>query len=148
MQVGKGVRPLRATHGVFTTNLPCSHPASNVAHATLHMSRRMAAVLHTAHMHALMRPPCTCQVQLPGLNSPTYRAQRSLPSCRTLPCADRPRPCDLAWPSTCVHSLSRACVHVRRDLASIGDTVLVSATKEGIKFSTSGDVGTANITLR
>lgn len=35
-----------------------------------------------------------------------------------------------------------------RDLASIGDTVLVSATKEGVKFSTTGDVGTANITLR
>ena len=35
-----------------------------------------------------------------------------------------------------------------RDLASIGDTVAVSATKEGIKFSTSGDIGTANITLR
>ena len=35
-----------------------------------------------------------------------------------------------------------------RDLSSIGDTVLISATKEGIKFSTSGDVGTANVTLR
>ena len=35
-----------------------------------------------------------------------------------------------------------------RDLASIGDTVNISATKEGIKFSTSGDIGTANITLR
>eukprot|EP00798_Chlamydomonas_sp_ICE-L_P017547 gene17547-23871_t len=35
-----------------------------------------------------------------------------------------------------------------RDLASIGDTVLLSATKEGIKFSTAGDIGTANITLR
>ncbi len=35
-----------------------------------------------------------------------------------------------------------------RDLASIGDTCMVSATKEGIKFSTSGDIGTANITLR
>jgi hypothetical protein len=35
-----------------------------------------------------------------------------------------------------------------RDLASIGDTVSISATKEGIKFSTSGDIGTANITLR
>eukprot|EP00798_Chlamydomonas_sp_ICE-L_P015859 gene15859-21987_t len=39
---------------------------------------------------------------------------------------------------------SRIC----RDLASIGDTVLLSASKEGIKFSTSGDIGTANITLR
>ena len=35
-----------------------------------------------------------------------------------------------------------------RDLASIGDTATVSATKEGIKFSTTGDIGTANVTLR
>uniref|UniRef100_A0A7S3R9Q3 DNA sliding clamp PCNA n=1 Tax=Dunaliella tertiolecta TaxID=3047 RepID=A0A7S3R9Q3_DUNTE len=35
-----------------------------------------------------------------------------------------------------------------RDLASIGDTVQINATKEGVKFTTSGDVGTANITLR
>ena len=35
-----------------------------------------------------------------------------------------------------------------RDLASIGDMVLVSATSGGIKFSTSGDIGTANMTLR
>ena len=35
-----------------------------------------------------------------------------------------------------------------RDLASIGDTVLVSATKEGVKFTTTGEVGTANITVK
>lgn len=35
-----------------------------------------------------------------------------------------------------------------RDLTSIGDTVVVSATKDGVKFSTQGDVGTANITLK
>lgn len=35
-----------------------------------------------------------------------------------------------------------------RDLSSIGDTVSISATKEGVKFSTSGDVGTANVTCR
>lgn len=35
-----------------------------------------------------------------------------------------------------------------RDLASIGDTVAVSVTKDGVKFSTSGDVGTANVTCR
>jgi len=35
-----------------------------------------------------------------------------------------------------------------RDLSSIGDTVNISATKEGIKFSAMGDIGTANITLR
>ncbi len=32
-----------------------------------------------------------------------------------------------------------------RDLASIGDTVLLSATKEGIKFSTSGDIGESSM---
>jgi len=35
-----------------------------------------------------------------------------------------------------------------RDLSSIGDTVVISATKDGVKFSTSGDIGTANITVR
>lgn len=34
------------------------------------------------------------------------------------------------------------------DLASIGDTVALSVTKDGVKFSTSGDVGTANVTVR
>ena len=40
------------------------------------------------------------------------------------------------------------CVSACRDLASIGDTVMISATKEGVKFSTTGDIGTANIALR
>lgn len=35
-----------------------------------------------------------------------------------------------------------------RDLASIGDTVVISVTKDGVKFSTSGDIGSANITVR
>ena len=35
-----------------------------------------------------------------------------------------------------------------RDLAPIGDTVVISVTKDGIKFSTSGDIGSANITVR
>ncbi|KAG5238301.1 proliferating cell nuclear antigen [Salix suchowensis] len=35
-----------------------------------------------------------------------------------------------------------------KDLASIGDTVVISVTKEGVKFSTRGDIGTANIVLR
>lgn len=35
-----------------------------------------------------------------------------------------------------------------KDLSSIGDTVVISATKEGIKFSTSGDVGTGNVTCK
>ncbi|KAJ6303063.1 hypothetical protein OIU77_017023 [Salix suchowensis] len=35
-----------------------------------------------------------------------------------------------------------------KDLSSIGDTVVISVTKEGVKFSTRGDIGTANIVLR
>ncbi|XP_039052561.1 proliferating cell nuclear antigen 2-like [Hibiscus syriacus] len=35
-----------------------------------------------------------------------------------------------------------------KDLASLGDTVVISVTKEGVKFSTAGDIGTANIVLR
>ncbi|KAK9817203.1 hypothetical protein WJX72_011042 [[Myrmecia] bisecta] len=35
-----------------------------------------------------------------------------------------------------------------KDLASIGDTVLISVTKDGVKFSTTGDIGSANITCR
>jgi len=35
-----------------------------------------------------------------------------------------------------------------RDLSSIGDTVVISATKDGVKFSTTGDVGSANITIK
>ncbi len=35
-----------------------------------------------------------------------------------------------------------------RDLSSIGDTVTISATKEGVKFSVSGDIGSGSITVR
>ena len=35
-----------------------------------------------------------------------------------------------------------------RDLSTIGDTVVVSVTKDGVKFSTTGDIGSANITVR
>ncbi len=35
-----------------------------------------------------------------------------------------------------------------RDLASIGDTVTIAVTKDGVKFTTAGDIGDANITLR
>ncbi|KAE8672790.1 Proliferating cell nuclear antigen [Hibiscus syriacus] len=37
---------------------------------------------------------------------------------------------------------------VCKDLASLGDTVVISVTKEGVKFSTAGDIGTTNIVLR
>ncbi|KAB2607035.1 proliferating cell nuclear antigen-like [Pyrus ussuriensis x Pyrus communis] len=35
-----------------------------------------------------------------------------------------------------------------KDLSGIGDTVVISVTKEGVKFSTRGDIGTANIVCR
>lgn len=34
-----------------------------------------------------------------------------------------------------------------RDLSQFGETVEIACTKEGIKFSASGDIGTANIKL-
>ena len=37
---------------------------------------------------------------------------------------------------------------IMRDLASIGDNTMISATKDGIKFTTTGDIGAANMTLR
>ena len=37
---------------------------------------------------------------------------------------------------------------IMKDLSSIGDTVIVSVTKDGVKFSTSGDIGSANVTVR
>jgi proliferating cell nuclear antigen len=37
---------------------------------------------------------------------------------------------------------------IMKDLGSIGETVELSVTKEGIKFSTSGDIGSANVICR
>lgn len=34
-----------------------------------------------------------------------------------------------------------------RDLSQFGDSIVVSCTKEGVKFSTSGDIGSANVKL-
>lgn len=34
-----------------------------------------------------------------------------------------------------------------RDLSQIGDAVMISCTKDGIKFSASGELGTGNIKL-
>ena len=48
----------------------------------------------------------------------------------------------------CVEKTRTRVLHGDRDLASIGDTVLISVTKDGVKFSTSGDIGSANITIR
>lgn len=35
-----------------------------------------------------------------------------------------------------------------RDLASLGDTVEISVTKDGVRFATSGDVGSASVLIR
>jgi len=35
-----------------------------------------------------------------------------------------------------------------RDLTILGDTVIVSGTRDGVKFSTSGDLGNGNITVK
>ena len=35
-----------------------------------------------------------------------------------------------------------------RDLSTIGDSVGISVSKEGVKFQTNGDIGQANITCR
>lgn len=39
-------------------------------------------------------------------------------------------------------------MRICKDLSTIGDTVIISVTKEGIKFATSGDIGNANIVCR
>ncbi|CAI0392986.1 unnamed protein product, partial [Linum tenue] len=39
-------------------------------------------------------------------------------------------------------------MRICKDLATIGDTVVISVTKEGVKFSARGDMGSANIVLR
>ncbi|KAK1289671.1 Proliferating cell nuclear antigen [Acorus calamus] len=43
---------------------------------------------------------------------------------------------------------SQEFARICKDLSSIGDTVVISVTKEGVKFSTRGDIGNANIVCR
>ena len=59
-----------------------------------------------------------------------------------LPAGPRSRPPTLIISFSPIFSLHAS------DLSSIGDTVVISVTKDGIKFSTSGDMGSANITLK
>nr|KAJ0191747.1 hypothetical protein LSAT_V11C800418020 [Lactuca sativa] len=47
-----------------------------------------------------------------------------------------------------VRMLSAEFARICKDLSSIGDTVVISVTKEGVKFSTRGDIGTANVVCR
>ena len=49
--------------------------------------------------------------------------------------------CTIQMPSS---EFQRIC----RDLSSIGDTVEISVTKEGVRFATSGDIGNANVMIR
>ncbi|KAL8569541.1 hypothetical protein ACOMHN_002087 [Nucella lapillus] len=49
--------------------------------------------------------------------------------------------------STVVKLPSAEFQRICRDLSQIGDSVVISCTKEGIKFSASGDLGTGNIKL-
>ena len=35
-----------------------------------------------------------------------------------------------------------------KDLATIGDTVEISVTKDGVKFATAGDIGSATVIVR
>jgi proliferating cell nuclear antigen len=48
--------------------------------------------------------------------------------------------CIIKMPSS---EFTRIC----RDLAQFGESVIIACTKEGVKFSTSGDIGSANIKL-
>uniref|UniRef100_A0A6M2DJV6 DNA sliding clamp PCNA n=1 Tax=Xenopsylla cheopis TaxID=163159 RepID=A0A6M2DJV6_XENCH len=48
--------------------------------------------------------------------------------------------CIVRMPS---HEFARIC----RDLSQFGESVVISCTKEGVKFSASGDIGSANIKL-
>ena len=38
-------------------------------------------------------------------------------------------------------------VALHRDLSQFGESVVISCTKEGVKFSAAGDIGTGNIKL-
>merc|ERR1712164_89791 len=42
------------------------------------------------------------------------------------------------------HEFSKIC----RDLTILGDTVIISATKEGVKFSVTGDLGSGNVLVK
>jgi proliferating cell nuclear antigen len=48
----------------------------------------------------------------------------------------------------CVEMPSSEFQRICREIAIIGDTVQISATKEGVKFSVSGDMGSGNVVLR
>ena len=49
--------------------------------------------------------------------------------------------CNIKMPS---HEFQKIC----RDLSVLGETCTIACTKEGVKFSVTGDLGTGNITHR
>jgi proliferating cell nuclear antigen len=49
--------------------------------------------------------------------------------------------CTVQMPS---HEFQRIC----RDLAILGDTVTIAVTKEGVKFSVAGEMGSGNMTIK
>ncbi|BBN00854.1 proliferating cell nuclear antigen [Marchantia polymorpha subsp. ruderalis] len=58
----------------------------------------------------------------------------------------------LGIPETEYHAIvkmpSAEFARICRDLSTIGDTVVISVSKDGVKFSTSGDIGSANVVCR
>ena len=50
--------------------------------------------------------------------------------------------------STTIQMKSNEFQRICRDLQAIGDTVTISATKEGVKFSVNGDIGSGDMTLK
>merc|ERR1719362_1910979 len=50
--------------------------------------------------------------------------------------------------STTIKMPSTEFQRICRDLAAIGDTVTISATKDGVKFSVNGDIGSGDMTLK
>lgn len=50
--------------------------------------------------------------------------------------------------SCSVHMPATEFQRIMKDLSTIGDTVVISVTKDGVKFSTAGDIGSANVTVR
>ncbi|KAF7153639.1 hypothetical protein RHSIM_Rhsim01G0234300 [Rhododendron simsii] len=58
----------------------------------------------------------------------------------------------LGFPEADYHAIVRMpsseFARICKDLSSIGNTVVISVTKEGVRFSTRGDIGTANVVCR
>ena len=50
--------------------------------------------------------------------------------------------------ATTIKMPSQEFQRICRDLSAIGDTVTISATKEGVKFSVNGDIGAGDMTIK